>query len=880
MKINRIVLFCSPARHHQAIVGILLSVVLATIFLSSTASALLMTDTGPERIIVQIKDSIRQSEQFDAALLSLALLETQEGMKIEKRWVAEKYLELLSFPQTFTEQQALAVISKLELSPSVEKVVAVSAFNLEFIPGDFARAFGPTDFIPEPARRGLDAAYYANSPNTPVSQVIAPHVPGQFIARWKDEYVWKAEQTGFDAQMAVFNATAGVQVLYNLYSSAHELVQVMGFDPTNVSLEEELNRYNGCPWVVYAQPDYIYEAQAAVVPNDPIYNNQWSLPKISAPDAWSITTGRPEQDRVIIALADTGADINHPDFRTNLWSGTPKNFLTNPATTNVLDGNGHGSNVASIIGAQGNNGLYMTGVAWDVSLMHLKVCTNGDNNGNGLGATCPTSAIVSGINYATDNHAVAINLSLGAFHCRKFHPDPDNGKPVCEEYIVDPTLAGAVKYAKDNNVVTVCAAGNGAPPFGFGDGVNTDFDPFSPADTPYDNVISVAASQRDDTRPRFSCFGRRTVDLAAPGFQIYGLGSYNAGITYSIFSGTSMAAPHVTGAIALLKAKYPWENYLGLRDRVLLTTDPSPFGADLRTGGRLNVNNALAKRTMIRNLSTRAKVGTGNNTVIGGFIIKTDAANPDPTLKVMIRGLGPSLSASGVPGVLTNPKIRLNNSNGTQIAANDDWGNSPQSSEIANSGLAPNDSREAAIIITLRADKPVPGDSTSRFGAYTVFLESQTTQLGIGSFEIYELGGNLNERTRLVNVSTRCFVGTGNDVAIAGCQLGPSTPKRSLLIFGKGPSLANQGVQGTLLANPYIELHDSNTPSNPIISSNDNWGTGPNAAEPADELAAARIHPSSSAESELWPVLTSGKYTTILRGVNNATGIGLIEFYE
>lgn len=118
---------------------------LAIISLPFSASALLMRANGPEPIIVQVKESLRQSDDFDQALIGLALLETQEGMTVEKRWAGTKYLELLSFPSSSTEEQALATIHKFQQSPSVEKVVAVSAFNLEFRPQDFAREFGPTE---------------------------------------------------------------------------------------------------------------------------------------------------------------------------------------------------------------------------------------------------------------------------------------------------------------------------------------------------------------------------------------------------------------------------------------------------------------------------------------------------------------------------------------------------------------------------------------------------------------------------------------------------------------------------------------------------------------------------------------------------------------
>ncbi len=382
----------------------------------------------------------------------------------------------------------------------------------------------------------------------------------------------------------------------------------------------------------------------------------------------------------------------------------------------------------------------------------------------------------------------------------------------------------------------------------------------SPAAIPADNVIAVGSTAPDDTKSSFSNYGMYRAELAAPGENILGLGPVQN--QYYYYTGTSQAAPQVTGALELVKSKYPWESYAGIKDRVLMGVDSVPgLAPQFRTGGRLNLATSLMKRSVIRNLSTRARVESGERRMIGGFYIGGSGM-----LKVAIRGLGPSL-----PNItatkLNNPKITLNNSAGQQIFFNDDWGNLPASQKADLGALAPSDSREAAMVQTLAA------------GGYTLFVDSQDGQFGIGSFEIYELEGGLNEQTRLVNVSTRCIVGTGDGVAIAGTTIGnpgqaDPVPKRRILSFGKGPSLP---VTGTL-GNPYLELHDA---TGAIIAANDQWkdidGTSTGLE---DKLNESGFAPSSLNESALWPTLRPNAYTAILKGAAGGSGIGLIEFYE
>lgn len=820
-------------------------------------------------------------------------------------WYAgPKLIVKLSFPKEFTDGLAQKSISLLQLCPAVEKVVVQSAANLEFKSADFARSWKPGEIIPDAARRGFDVDRLKRPPITYDEKFELPlHVANRIIVRWKDEYVWNGGGTNFEQQFASFNVQAECNAVEEQRYSDHDLTQILEFDAVKFSVLDQLLLYQANEMVDYVQPDYIYDGLTA--PNDPIYAlyQKPYLQKISPELAWNSTTGL---DSVIVAVVDSGANVAstnghvaHPDSTTNRWSSQtnsdPKNFTTDPDSTDVYDygadallppftGSSHGSNVASIIGAQGNNGPapngYMCGVSWNVSLMHLKVLPDDDTGAR-------TTWIVQAIDYARTNGSSAINLSLGGRLCFSGHYECEpTCEFICDVYGLDTDIFDAIERARTSNVVAVCAAGN--------DGLNSDAsNPFTPAGMPQDNVIAVAASDQNDVRWNFTAYGAKTVDLAAPGVSIYGLKNNTNGNggdinNFSLFSGTSQAAPHVTGTIALLKAKYGWENYHGLRDRVLMgtdaLTDSSWVGYALRTNGRLNANKALHARTVLRNLSTRARVENGDKIMIGGFIIG-GSATPGLTLKVAIRGLGPSLDPFlGVP-VLPNPKLTLNNSSGQVIASNGDWGNMypPSKADFIAAGLDefqgnPISSVESGIVATLAP------------GAYTVFMESNNgTSFGVGLFEIYELEGGLDQQARLINASTRCLVRTGEEVAIAGVIVGdptpsgtptptpsPAPPKRSLLMFGKGPSL---GISGSL-ANPFLTLKNS---AGTTISTNDSWS---NVAAPTDELIQAGLDPSPAlcgtlpCESALWPILNSGTYTTTLTGVSGGTGIGLVEIYE
>jgi hypothetical protein len=251
------------------------------------------------------------------------------------------------------------------------------------------------------------------------------------------------------------------------------------------------------------------------------------------------------------------------------------------------------------------------------------------------------------------------------------------------------------------------------------------------------------------------------------------------------------------------------------------------------------------------NISTRADVGTGEDVAIADFII----TGTDPK-KVIIRGIGPSLTAYGVQAPLADPTLQLNDSSHT-IATNNDWKDTQQT-DIQNSGRAPSNDLESAIITTLAP------------GAYTAILSGNTGGTGIGLVEVYDLDQAAN--SRLANISTRGFVGTGDNVLIGGTVVGPSNGNSSpVLVRAIGPSLASLGVINPL-QDPTLELHDAN---GVLFAFNDNWKD-----VQQEEIEATAHTPSDDNESAIFLALAPGGWTAIVRGKNGATGVALVEVFN
>lgn len=327
-------------------------------------------------------------------------------------------------------------------------------------------------------------------------------------------------------------------------SDALDIILIYLNDKDQSAVLKAIAQLSRSPFVAYAEPDYVEELY--VLPNDPLYGELWGMQSIRAPLAWNYTTG---SDQIAVGIIDSGIDYTHPDIIENMWVSPDGrlsngwNFAGNDPFP--MDVNGHGTHVAGTVGAVGNNHIGVAGVCWRVQTVSLKF---------GLDIA---SAIAS-IYFANQFNIPILNASWGG-----------------------PAYSRALKYAIDHyHGLFVAAAGN--------DGTNNDDLPIYPASYQSSNILSVAAINPYHTLARFSNYGFKSVDIAAPGTNILSL-DLNGG--YSPLNGTSMAAPHVAGAAALLKAYLPDLSAFNLKNIILSSAAKTPsLTGKVLTGGVLHVN--------------------------------------------------------------------------------------------------------------------------------------------------------------------------------------------------------------------------------------------------------------------------------------------------
>ena len=284
--------------------------------------------------------------------------------------------------------------------------------------------------------------------------------------------------------------------------------------------------------------------------------------------------------------------------------------------------------------------------------------------------------------------------------------------------------------------------------------------------------------------------------------------------------------------------------------------DGEQNSVEFKYGTEPNDPNSIFHTGRQLNISTRARVLTGDNILIGGFIV----TGSDPK-RVIVRALGPSLVGAGVPGPLQDPTLQLLTDNGLVLAENDDW-RQTQQAEIEETGIPPSDTRESATVQTLP-----PGN-------YTATVRGKDSTTGVALVELYDLAPGAT--SKLANISTRSFVDVDEDVMIGGLIVGGGegtggAGSARVLLRGLGPSLAQSGVTGSL-QDPELLLFDAN---GAIIQTNDNWRQ-----TQQSEIQSFNLAPADDREAALVASLPRGNYTAIVRGREPTTGVGLIEAYN
>ncbi|MFO7655139.1 MAG: S8 family serine peptidase [Candidatus Krumholzibacteriia bacterium] len=415
------------------------------------------------------------------------------------------------------------------------------------------------------------------------------HVPEQVIIKFKDT----ATQQDKDRVLSDLRAVK----LKHFKRIKSDLESIEG-----LSVDEAIGRYKNHPAVAIIEPNYLLHA--IEIPNDPMFDQLWGMRNtgqtggtagahIFAENAWDVFTG---SDQVVIGVIDTGVDYNHPDLAANIYVNPgeiPGNgidddgngfiddvrgwdFINND--NDPMDDNGHGSHCAGTIGAVGNNGIGVAGVNWNVKIMPLKFLS-----GSGSGSTADA---IEAIEYAT---MMGVHLTSNSWGGGGYSD----------------AMRLAIADAQDHGILFVAAAGNS--------GSNNDVSPHYPSNYDLDNVVSVAATDHNDALASFSCYGPTTVDLAAPGVDIL---STLPGNRYGSLSGTSMATPHVAGALGLVFGRFPAITGGDAKALLLNFVDPlTALEGRILTGGRLNAFFPIADPDTIPpgQVTDLAAVETGSN---------------------------------------------------------------------------------------------------------------------------------------------------------------------------------------------------------------------------------------------------------------------------
>jgi subtilisin family serine protease len=656
---------------------------------------------------------------------------------------------------------------------------------------------------------------------------------------------------------------------------------------------DEVARIYANPRVHFQEPTVELDAPAEVNAVEP------GISFIRAPQVWALGfTGQ----GVVVGGNDTGYRWTHNALKGQYrgWNGTVADHNYNwhdsihsgggvcgPDSPQPCDDDGHGTHtMGTMVGTDG--GSNQIGVAPGAKWMGCR------NMNEGVGTPATYSECLQWFIAPTDSGGN--------------NPDPTKAPDVINNSWGCPTSEGCSALTLQTPIENVRAAGIAVIVSAGNDGnaCSTVQDP--PAI--YEASISVGATSNSNNNiAGFSSRGPVTVDgsnrlkpnVTAPGVNIRSSYGLTSDVEYEPLSGTSMAGPHTVGTVALIISAHPefrgdvdaiqnlleqttvhstttqtcggipgttipnntlgWGRidalnafFLGVSPTPTATPVPTPSPTPVATPTPSPTPTAAptstpgTSPTVLGNISTRLSVGTGDNALIGGFIITGTQSK-----KVIVRAIGPSLS---VANPLANPTLELRNSSGGLIRSNDDWRIGGQETEIMATTIPPSNDLESAVVETLPANN----------AAYTAIVRGANDGTGVGLVEAYDLDTSVD--SKLANISTRGLVQTEDNVLIAGTIVLGNTSQR-VLVRAIGPSLNLPGK----LADPFLELRDGN---GTLIRSNDNWRS-----DQETEIMATTIPPTDDLEAALVETLPAGgaAYTATVRGVGGITGIAVVEIY-